>query len=327
VTVSAPVNATTPSTGVTDSSTQVVYNSSKPVYVYDNYDIPVRSAPIVYHQPQYSQPTYVYPSNPVYVYDFPALQASCYPSTYSTYTGNTITWYASVSGGSGSYTYSWSGTDSLYGSYSSVSKSYYNSGTKYAYLNVYSGNQNVSVSCNSAVTVYNNQNYYPNYVYQTPVTYQYPVYKNTLDIGCFVDPGKASVNQPVTWSAEVTGGMLPYTYSWTGSDGLSGNQSSIIKYYGTSGEKSAVVTVTSADGKTNSRACSNTAVVKSASTAVVKKAPAPTVTPTPTPTPAPATQTSNLFSLGNVPWGWVAILVIFVLFGTVMYLLFNRPKI
>jgi hypothetical protein len=34
-----------------------------------------------------------------------------------------------------------------------------------------------------------------------------------------------------------------------------------------------------------------------------------------------------LFSLKNVPWGWVAILIILVLFATVVYLIFNRPKI
>jgi Mg2+ and Co2+ transporter CorA len=31
--------------------------------------------------------------------------------------------------------------------------------------------------------------------------------------------------------------------------------------------------------------------------------------------------------LKNVPWGWVAILIILVLFATVVYLIFNRPKI
>jgi Mg2+ and Co2+ transporter CorA len=34
-----------------------------------------------------------------------------------------------------------------------------------------------------------------------------------------------------------------------------------------------------------------------------------------------------LFSLQNIPWGWVAILIILVLFATVLYLLFNKEKI
>jgi hypothetical protein len=31
--------------------------------------------------------------------------------------------------------------------------------------------------------------------------------------------------------------------------------------------------------------------------------------------------------LSNIPWGWVAVLIILVLFGTVLYLLFNKHKI
>lgn len=164
----------------------------------------------------------------------------------------------------------------------------------------------------------------------------YPMNSNRgLDIGCFVDPTNASINQPINWSVEVTGGMGPYTYSWTGSDGLTGNQSSVIKYYSTSGEKSAIVYVTSADGRTGSRACSNVITIRKAYVAprqtVQNTAP---VVKAQTQNTEVQNQTANIpltamsaFSLSYVPWGWVALLVIFVLFATVMYLLFNRPKI
>ena len=52
-----------------------------------------------------------------------------------------------------------------------------------------------------------------------------------------------------------------------------------------------------------------------------------TVTPSAQVTTNNAQSASSVFSLSNVPWGWVAVIIILVLFATVMYLLFNRPKI
>ena len=81
--------------------------------------------------------------------------------------------------------------------------------------------------------------------YYQPITYQSN--GNGLNVGCFADPSVASINEPVTWASEVTGGVAPYTYSWSGSDGISGTQNSVIKYYDTVGQKTAILTVTSAD--------------------------------------------------------------------------------
>jgi hypothetical protein len=249
-----------------------------------------------------------------------------------------VTWNAYPSGGNGTYTFSWSGSDNIYGTGQVIYTSYNNPGLKFANVTVYSNGQAVTQSCNNSVNIsYTYVNVYPqnNYNYVQP----YPVYnvpiRQSLDIGCIVDPTRMSVNSPVTWSAEVTGGFAPYTYSWTGSEGLNGNQNSIIKYYGTPGEKSAIVTVTSADGKTGVRACSNTATIINAP---VPKPIVRTVYVQPTPTPpvvqAPvsndqqtALQANTIFSVANIPWGWVAFLVILVLFGTVLYLLFNKAKI
>jgi hypothetical protein len=162
-------------------------------------------------------------------------------------------------------------------------------------------------------------------------TQNYYGYSNTyvssasgLDIGCYADPSSAERNQPVTWTAEVTGGAAPYTYSWTGSDGLSGTGASVIKYYPTSGTKTAIVTVTSADGRSGIRACTTPLTVRGAA---APAAPAQPQQPAPT---AQAAQTNlsaaSAFSLSGIPWGWVAVLIILVLFATVMYLLFNKPK-
>jgi hypothetical protein len=334
------------------------YNYGYYSNISNNYEYNKPVQPVTYSVPVY-YPVYT----PVYTPAYPTLQASCYANTSNAYnsynnsnssvrTGDTVAWYANVSGGNGSYSYTWSGSDNLYGSGSTAYKSYYSVGTKYATLSVNSGGQITTVSCNNAINVYEQPTYY-NQTYPVPVQVQYSVpisqYQNyqvnsinNLDIGCFADPLNASIDQPVTWSVEVTGGIAPYTYSWTGSEGLSGNQSSIIKYYGTSGEKSAIVSITSADGRTGTRACSNNVTIRKVAVSSTVQAKtqvqstqqqSTSVNPV-TQNPTPSNQAVNntaaalpAFSLANVPWGFVAVLVIFVLFATVMYLLFNRPKI
>ncbi len=336
------------------------YNNYRPYQYVVTYSQPevVVQPPVYVQQPVIQQPVYVqqpvYIQQPVYV---APLTVSCsannynngyngsnynYNTNYNTYnngySNTSVTWTAYATGGNGNYTYSWSGSDNLYGTGQSVYFNYSYAGSKYAYVTVYSNGQSVTQSCNTYISA-------PTYVQpivQQPV-YVRPVYQQpnyNLDIGCYADPTNAKINQPMTWSAEVTGGMAPYTYSWTGSDNLYGTQSSVIKYYSTSGSKSAIVTVTSADGRTATRACSNSLTIASG-VKTVYKAPAKTVcqpcqvqsvNTTQQPTAVnnnveTAAAAGSLFSLSNVPWGWVAILVILVLFVTVMYLLLNRQKI
>ena len=49
----------------------------------------------------------------------------------------------------------------------------------------------------------------------------------------------------ITWTANVSGGTGIYSYSWSGTDNLSGTTSSVTKNYLTEGNKNATVTVTS----------------------------------------------------------------------------------
>lgn len=268
------------------------------------------------------------------------LSVSCSANQSYVPTGGAVSWNAYATGGSGIYTYTWTGSDNLYGSGQNLYYNYITPGIKSASVTVYSNGQSITQACSTTVNVGGSYGGYA-YPVSTPV-YQAPVYAtgnyNGLDIGCYVDPTNARVNQPVTWKAEVTGGAGPYTYSWTGSDGLTGSQSSIIKYYSKSGAKSAIVTVASADGKTGTHACSNQLTVSgSGAPAPAVKAsvtkPAAAAPAAPAEVEAPVRQdntslaSSSYFSLKNVPWGWVGVLVILVLFATVMYLLFNRQKI
>lgn len=265
--------------------------------------------PVVIQQPVYQQPIYQ------------ALTATCYPSNTSGTIGNSVQWLAYASGGNGSYAYNWNGTDGFTGTGQATYMTYYSSGIKSASVTIYSGAQSIVVNCTNSVSVMDPYyNYQPTYIQQPIYNQGYMSNNAGLDIGCYVDPASTRLNTPVTWNVEVVGGMAPYTYSWTGSDGLSGQGSSIVKYYDSYGSKSAVVTVTSADGKTGVRACSTTLAVRGSGNSNVARS---------TPAPAPIVnnqQASALFSLNNVPWGWVAVLVILVLFSTSMYLLFNKSK-
>lgn len=270
----------------------------------------------VYNNTVYTQPVY-YSSN--YYGNYAPLSAYCSPNTTSAPIGSPVLWSATMTGGNGSYNYSWSGTDGIAG-YNQNQQYLYNSpGVKTASVTITSGGQTITEMCNGSVNIGGYQ------VVPTQVISSSNSNSNGgLDIGCYADPSTASVNQPITWGVEVTGGAAPYTYSWTGSDGLIGSQSSVIKYYSSSGSKSAIVTVTSADGKTGTRACTNTVTVGRSGSNYV--APAQTNS-------APATQPTNilpaaaLFSLNGIPWGWIAVLIILVLFGVVLYLVFNRSKI
>ncbi len=290
------------------------------VTIYGNSYSPTPEYPV----PIYTTPTYNYNT-------YSPLQVSCVPNAASTVIGSPVTWTANVVGGtyySGynnyNYSYSWSGTDGISGYSQSISVNYSTPGQKLAYVTVSGNGQTITQSCGSVVNV-NGYGYGTNYIINSNSSNN-----SGLDIGCYADPVNATINQPITWSTEVTGGVAPYTYSWTGSDGLSGSGSSIIKIYGTSGQKSAIVTVTSADGKTGTRACSNTLAVGRPAGSYVARATTNTTVTTPV---VNSNQTNNgqsaaaLFSLQSVPWGWVAILVILVLFATVLYLIFNRPKI
>ena len=326
-------NYYSPTPMVRPTYTQPVY-VSQPVYV---------PQPVIVQQPVVVQPTVVY--------NQANLVSSCSAKvSYNNSSGvANVVWSANPSGGNGYYSYSWTGTDGLNSSYKDAYYNYSTTGTKYASVNITSGGHTITVNCNPVNITYP----YPvNYETVYAGTYTRPVYTNTyqnLDIGCFVDPTNAKVDQPVTWTAEVTNGVGPFTYSWTGSEGLTGSQSSVIKYYGTPGSKSAIVTVTSADGRTGTKACSNAITI--ASTKVIAKNTTPTKTVTPTTSkvetktetvvktekpvvelasvaPSASNQVAvSLLSLNSVPWGWVAIIIILVLFFTVMYLLFNRKHI
>ncbi len=64
-----------------------------------------------------------------------------------------------------------------------------------------------------------------------------------FSVSCRVTPSQIGINQPAIWSSSVTGPQGIYTYSWTGTDGLSGTASQVSKSYSSPGHKSGRLTV------------------------------------------------------------------------------------
>lgn len=254
-------------------------------------------------------------------YNYP-VTISCSANVTNIASGNHVRWTAYVNNNNRSYSITWAGTDGITGTGSSVNYRYDYPGVKYASISVYINGQYVYQNCSNTVQVTGNT--YSNYS-----NYNSNVNTGSLEVACYADPINAKTNQPVSWRTEVVGGFAPYTYTWSGSDNLSGTESSVIKYYSTSGNKNGIITVKSADGKSATRACSNAVTIK-ANTVTKKVTPKPVVAqpqPEVVPQPNQSLSAATLFSLENVPWGWVAILIILILFATIVYLIYNRPKI
>lgn len=84
--------------------------------------------------------------------------------------------------------------------------------------------------------------------------------KAPLSVTCSASPASISVNESSTWGANPTGGTGSYTYSWSGTDGLSGSTQNISKTYTTTGTKTASVTVS--DGEASKAiSCSNSVTI------------------------------------------------------------------
>ena len=235
------------------------YDYSSPSYYYDSYDYGCTSCGYSYYQ---SLPNLVYvpntnnnctdchtptkPPKPPKPPKTETLDASCTVNPNNVDVNDTVTLAATATGGTGTYQYYWSGSDGLSGSSQVITGRFTTPGTKTVSLTVTSGTQTVTRTCSAYV----NQRH----VYNPPVYYP-PVYNN-LTATCSASPSNANVGDNVIWTVYPNGGIGGYSYSWTGTDGLSyGNAYQIQQRYSTPGTKTATVTVTASNGQSVTVSC------------------------------------------------------------------------
>ena len=149
------------------------------------------------------------------------ITASCSAAPSSIIAGGSITWGATASGGTGNYTYSWSGTDSLSGTLRTTSMSYPLVGTKNASVTVTDGTNTAVANCTATVNP-----------------------PGSIIASCSASPSSVNAGGTITWSAAASGGTGNLSYSWSGTDSLSGASSTTAMAYPLAGTKDAAVTVT-----------------------------------------------------------------------------------
>ena len=215
--------------------------------------------------PQIYVPPYVPPQQPPYVPPVQTLDATCVISPNNVNVNDTVTLSGSATGGSGVYSYYWSGSDGISGSSQVITGRFTSPGSKTVSLTVNSGNQTVTRTCNAYVNTYNynyNYNYNGNYNYNNNYNNGYNYNYTNVTATCVATPINARVGDNVIWTVYPTGGNGgAYTYSWTGTDGLSyGNANQIQQRYTTPGTKTATVTVYSTYGQSIVATCSTNVI-------------------------------------------------------------------
>ncbi|TAK56955.1 hypothetical protein EPO17_03395 [Patescibacteria group bacterium] len=261
--------AKTASVTVTSGGQTVTRACGNGVAISDQgYQSPTGTTTIIYQPYPYPYPQY--PTYPTYNYGptGSALDASCYVNPTSAGVGDTVYWNASASGGTGNYSYYWTGTDGLGGQSNNITKSYYAPGDKFASVTVTSGSQTITRQCANSTTIYGGTGYSNNYPYNYYGNNYYNNYPTnnygqnyyttdtSLEVSCAPNTAVAGINQLITWTSHVYGGNGNYQYFWTGTDNLTSVQSTASKSYSTSGTKSGLLTVTSG-GQTITRQCTS----------------------------------------------------------------------
>ncbi len=144
----------------------------------------------------------------------------------------TITWSARAAGGDNQYTFSWSGTNDLTGSSSSVKKTYVTAGEKIGTVHVTSGNQTMDLECKMTVR---------GHMLDADE-------RSPLVGGCSISPGSFSTDNTIIWQTSASGGHTSTTststrYTWDGSNGLDGDTRTVSIKYNGAGTKTGEVHV------------------------------------------------------------------------------------
>ena len=158
----------------------------------------------------------------------PAITGSITANPATGNIGDNITYSVSgISGGSGIYTYAWSGSDSLTGTNSSVTKSYTTTGTKTATCVITSGSVSLTLNTSAEIGI-------------LPIT------------GSIIaDPISVVLGSPINFTMNATGGVGSFVYNWTGDESFTGTTQTVTKTFSTIGTKNVTCAVTSGGVTTN----------------------------------------------------------------------------
>ena len=165
-------------------------------------------------------------------YSIPAFSASCSANTSNPNIGDSVIWTANATGGVGSYTYSWSGSEiGLTGSGSTTSIAYSSVGSKHASVIVTSGDASTTAKCSTTVQSSGGG-----------TTNSLP-----FSLMCIVNPQIGNIGDSFTFTASSTGGVAASTtiYSWSGDENATGTSASITKSFSSVGTKNITVNATS----------------------------------------------------------------------------------
>jgi hypothetical protein len=172
--------------------------------------------------------------------------------------------------------------------------------------------------------------YYSSAQYQYASSAQYPTtgtpQSGGVSVTCSADPSSVTTNQPVTWTAQVAGGVAPYTYSWSGSNGLTGSQRSVTQYYISPGQENAIVSVTSSDGSSAVHACSLSVAPIYANTGYGSTANSAQQQSNQSNSPVNPNAAAAVLATGSISWGSIAFIIIVIMLIAVAYLLVERRK-
>lgn len=246
----------------------------------------------------------------------PALSGSCFTNPSSIIVGQSVTWLVDVGGGDGLYSYSylWSGSDNLNGQNSSMTKVYNTPGIKTATVRIRSGSQQIFRNCSVVVetgTVSVSGNLGLNASNQSVQGANGHVLGESaiadpFIAGCVANKDSVEIGENIFWTALVPSDFKDKSsYSWSGSDNLSGQTESVSVFYKTMGVKTAAVVVSSGEKQTTAN-CSIDVIGKGGVIPVVSG----------------SASVNNLPEVGIVPLNWRILSYLILIIGGLVLLSF-----
>jgi len=168
------------------------------------------------------------------------IDVTCHVSDTSVMVGDNVTWTGSATGGTGGFTYSWSGT--VTGSGQTKSRSFSSAGSYVATVTARdSSGQTESRTCPTVV-----------------VREDEP---NEIDVTCHVSDTSVDAGDEVEFTVDIDGGDSPFTYDWNGDiEGEDDDNSSLRVQYDDDGTYYVTVEVEDSNGNSDSASCSSVRV-------------------------------------------------------------------